>query len=299
MKNLKKLSAFALTFILILTAFAACKSTNTAETQTTTTKAAAQETTQADKKLIKVGVCPGPYGDMTRLAIAPYMKKLGYQIEIVDFTDYVQPDQALAAGEINANLMQHSAYLTKFAADNKLDIDKIIAVPTAGAGVFSENITSLDQLKNGDKVALATDAVNLARSLRLLKKLNVITLKANIDEVKATIDDIDTNPLNLEFVTLDAAQISRSLSSVAIGVIPGNFAIAAGLDFTKALGLEKLTEEYKNVIAVRAEDVNSQLGKDLKAAVESEEFYNAIVNDQSIFKAFDKPQWWIDKYGEK
>ena len=195
--------------------------------------------------------------------------------------------------------MQHTVYLEKFAEDNNLDIKSIIEVPTAGAGVFSEKLKSLDELKDGDKVAIPTDAVNLARSLRLLETLGVIKLKEDVDATKATTADVTENKKNLEFVTLDAAQISRSLDSVAIGVVPGNYAIAAGLDFNSALGVEKLAEGYKNVIAVRGEDVDSELGKDLKAAVESEEFFNAITEDGSEFKSFDRPDWWTAKYGDK
>lgn len=288
MKKIKKILALGLVSVLAIGIFAGCGSKSNDEGKA-----------NKDSKDIKIGVCPGPYGDMVEKAIEPYLQSLGYKVEVVDFTDYVQPDQALASGEIDANLMQHTVYLEKFAEDNNLDIKSIIEVPTAGAGVFSEKLKSLDELKDGDKVAIPTDAVNLARSLRLLETLGVIKLKEDVDATKATTADVTENKKNLEFVTLDAAQISRSLDSVAIGVVPGNYAIAAGLDFNSALGVEKLAEGYKNVIAVRGEDVDSELGKDLKAAVESEEFFNAITEDGSEFKSFDRPDWWTAKYGDK
>lgn len=288
MKKIKKILALGLVSVLAIGIFAGCGSKSNDEGKS-----------NKDSKDIKIGVCPGPYGDMVEKAIEPYLQSLGYKVEVVDFTDYVQPDQALASGEIDANLMQHTVYLEKFAEDNNLDIKSIIEVPTAGAGVFSEKLKSLDELKDGDKVAIPTDAVNLARSLRLLETLEVIKLKEDVDATKATTADVTENKKNLEFVTLDAAQISRSLDSVAIGVVPGNYAIAAGLDFNSALGVEKLAEGYKNVIAVRGEDVDSELGKDLKAAVESEEFFNAITEDGSEFKSFDRPDWWTAKYGDK
>ncbi len=288
MKKIKKILALGLVSVLAIGIFAGCGSKSNDEGKS-----------NKDLKDIKIGVCPGPYGDMVEKAIEPYLQSLGYKVEVVDFTDYVQPDQALASGEIDANLMQHTVYLEKFAEDNNLDIKSIIEVPTAGAGVFSEKLKSLDELKDGDKVAIPTDAVNLARSLRLLETLGVIKLKEDVDATKATTADVTENKKNLEFVTLDAAQISRSLDSVAIGVVPGNYAIAAGLDFNSALGVEKLAEGYKNVIAVRGEDVDSELGKDLKAAVESEEFFNAITEDGSEFKSFDRPDWWTAKYGDK
>ena len=288
MKKIKKILALGLVSVLAIGIFAGCGSKSNDEGKS-----------NKDSKDIKIGVCPGPYGDMVEKAIEPYLQSLGYKVEVVDFTDYVQPDQALASGEIDANLMQHTVYLEKFAEDNNLDIKSIIEVPTAGAGVFSEKLKYIDELKDGDKVAIPTDAVNLARSLRLLETLGVIKLKEDVDATKATTADVTENKKNLEFVTLDAAQISRSLDSVAIGVVPGNYAIAAGLDFNSALGVEKLAEGYKNVIAVRGEDVDSELGKDLKAAVESEEFFNAITEDGSEFKSFDRPDWWTAKYGDK
>ncbi|MGM9977681.1 MAG: MetQ/NlpA family ABC transporter substrate-binding protein [Clostridium sp.] len=290
MKKIKKILALGIISVLAIGALAGCGNSSSNKEESTKNESS---------KDIKIGVCPGPYGDMVEKAIEPYLNKLGYKVEVVDFTDYVQPDQALASGEIDANLMQHTVYLEKFAKDNNLDIKSIIEVPTAGAGVFSEKIKSFDELKDGDKVAIPTDAVNLARSLRLLENLGVIKLKEDVDATKATTADVTENKKNLEFVTLDAAQISRSLDSVAIGVVPGNYAIAAGLDFNSALGVEKLAEGYKNVVAVKGEDVDSELGKDLKAAVESEEFFNAITEDGSEFKSFDRPDWWTAKYGDK
>lgn len=247
--------------------------------------------------LLRVGVSPGPYGDMVEKALKPYLEKIGYDVEVITFSDWVQPDIALANGEIEANLMQHTVYLEAFSKANNLDLDKIIAVPTAGAGVFSNKYTSLSQLQDGDQIAFASDATNLARSLRILSQHNIITLKDDIDPTKASLLDIESNPKNLEFVTLDGAQISRSLDSVDVAIVPGNYAIAAKLDYNKALAIEKLDEGYKNVITVRSEDVNSKLGQDLKAAVESEEFYQAITSKNDIFNSFDRPQWWIDKYG--
>jgi len=165
MKKIKKILALGLVSVLAIGIFAGCGSKSNDEGKS-----------NKDSKDIKIGVCPGPYGDMVEKAIEPYLQSLGYKVEVVDFTDYVQPDQALASGEIDANLMQHTVYLEKFAEDNNLDIKSIIEVPTAGAGVFSEKLKSLDELKDGDKVAIPTDAVNLARSLRLLETLGVIKL---------------------------------------------------------------------------------------------------------------------------
>ena len=214
-KSLKKLTGIVMIGVLALGALTGCGS---------------QKASAA--KDITIGVCAGPYGDMVKKAIAPSLEKKGYKVSVREFSDYVLPDQALANGEIDANLMQHTAYLEKFAADNDLNISKVIAVPTAGAGIFSDSIKSLKELKKGDKIGIPNDPSNLARALSILGKEKVIVLKKGIDQTKATEKDIAHNPKNLKFVTLDAAQISRSLDSVAAGVVPGNYAYAAKLDFS-------------------------------------------------------------------
>jgi D-methionine transport system substrate-binding protein len=257
-----------------------------------------KETNDSNTKNIRIGVSPGPYGDMVKVAIAPYLEAKGYEVSVVQFSDWVQPDQALNNGEIEANLMQHTIYLDAFSKANKLELSSLIAVPTAGAGVFSNKYTSLDQLQDGDQIALASDATNLARSLGILSRYNIITLKENIDPTKVSLLDIADNPKNLEFKTLDGAQIVRSLDSVSVGIVPGNYAIAANLDYNEALAIEKLAEGYKNVVAIRTSDINTELGNLLKEAVESNEFYTAITDSDNIFNTFDRPQWWIDKYGE-
>lgn len=279
MKSLKKILGVVIIGILAISALAGCGN-------------------KKETKDITIGVCAGPYGEMVKQAISPILEEKGYKVKVTEFSDYVLPDKALANGEIDANLMQHTVYLEKFASDNKLDIKKVISVPTAGAGIFSNSIKSLKDLKNGDTVGIPNDPSNLARALGILAKENVITLKSGIDDTKATENDIASNPKNLKFKTLDAAQISRNLDSLAIGVIPGNYAYAANLDFGDALAVETLAEGYKNVIAVKGDDIDSQLGKDLKSAVESKEFYEAITKKDSKFKDFQKPEWWIEKYGK-
>lgn len=254
--------------------------------------------TATTTKNIRIGVSPGPYGDMIKVAIKPYLESKGYNVSVVQFSDWVQPDQALNNGEIEANLMQHTIYLNAFSKANNLDLSALIAVPTAGAGVFSNQYTSLDQLQEGDQIALASDATNLARSLGILSRFNIIKLKADVDPTKVSLLDVIDNPKKLVFKTLDGAQIVRSLESVAIGIVPGNYAIAANLDYTKALAIEKLAEGYKNVVALRTSDIEGELGKLLKDAVESQQFFDAITETGSIFNTFDRPQWWIDKYGE-
>lgn len=278
MSIIKKITAISIASILALGVVGCSSSKDESSTKIT--------------KEITVGVCPGPYGDMVKEAIAPVLEKKGYKITVKEFSDYIQPDKALNNKEIDANLMQHTVYLNKFSTDNKLDISAVISVPTAGMGVFSKNTKALADLKNGAKVAIPNDASNLARALKLLALNGVIKIKEGIDVTKATKNDIAENTKNLEFVEIEAAQLARSLDSVDIALVPGNFAIASGLDFADALAIEKLDDNYKNVVAVRTEDLDKDLGKDLKEAVESKEFREVIENGK--YKDFNKPQWYLD-----
>lgn len=243
-------------------------------------------------KEVVVGVAPGPYGDMTTEVISPLLEEKGYKLTTKQFNDYVQPNQALDSGQIGANLFQHTAYLEKFSSDNDLDLAAIQKVPTLGMGIYSKQITELKDLPDGATVAVANDASNLARTLQFLEVNELITLDSAVDETKATIDDIATNPKELNFKTLDAAQLSRSLETVDIALVPGNFAWAAKLDPAGALALEKLKEEYKNVFVVRAEDVDSDFGKAVKEVLEGQDFKEAIA--KSAFKDFDKPAFWSE-----
>ena len=249
---------------------------NSADKQTTKTESGLKELT--------VGVCPGPYGKMLQDTITESLKNKGYELKIIEFTDYVQPDQALDSGEIDANLMQHQAYLDAIVKNQGLKLTSVTAVPTLGMGVFSDKFSKLDEITPGSSVAIATDAVNLARSLRLLQDIGLITLKDNLaDENKINVSDVKDNPLNLEFVVMEAAQISRSFDSIGIGLVPGNYAIAANLDYTKALGVEKVVPSILNVVTVQ-----NDLLKDL---VRSENFVSRI-NGDSYYAGFTRPDWW-------
>lgn len=243
-----------------------------------------------DDKNIVVGVCPGPYGDMVKETLAPVLETKGYKVTTKEFSDYIQPNKALDNGEIDANLFQHSEYLKKFSADNNLNLSVVKVVPTLGLGIFSKDLTSLNELKDGAKIAIPNDPSNLARALKILNENNVIKLKDKVDETKATENDIAENPKNIDFTPIEGAQLARSIDSVDAVAIPGNFAYASGFDYSKALAVEKASENYKNVLVVKTDDLDKELGKDLKEAVESKEFKDAIENGK--FKDFAKPDWW-------
>lgn len=247
------------------------------------------------KKLV-VGVAPGPYGDLFKKAVQPELEKKGYKVEIKEFSDYVQPDLALAGNDIDLNVFQHAVYLEKFAKDKGLKIAPVISVPTAGLGIFSKKIKSLEEIKEGAEVTIANDPTNLARALRFLASLNLITFKADIDPVKASEKDIESNPKKLKITPVEAAQIPRTVESVDFAVVNGNYAIASGLKLSEALALETLEEKYKIVVTVRTEDLEKPFTQDIKDAVESETFRDAVEEPKNNFKEFQKPRWYLKKW---
>ena len=245
----------------------------------------------SDPHTVVFGVAPGPYGDMVKQAIAPSLKEKGYKVVVREFSDYVQPNMALSNGSIDANLFQHSLYFNKFTADKGLKLTKLLTVPTAGMGFYSRQVKSLDELKKGDIVTLSNDPTNLARGLRFLQSLKLITIKDNIDPTKASERDIASNPKGLVFKPLEAAQLPRTLDSVTASLVNGNFAIAAGLDLSSALAQEHLDENLKNIIAVRTEDADKPFAKDIVAVVQSPA-YRAVIDDpKNVYTAFQKPDW--------
>lgn len=280
MKILKRLGILAISGVLGLS-LTACGSKGT---KTENTGA------DSDTKNIIVGVCPGPYGDMVKDVFTPLLEKKGYTVQVKEFSDYIQPDQALNNGEIQANLMQHTEYLNKFSKDNNLEISAVKTVPTLAMGMFSNKYTSIDEIPDGAKIGVPNDASNLARALNVLSVNNIIKLKDDVDATKASKLDIAENTKNIELVEVEGAQLARSIESTDASLVPGNYAYASGLDYSKALAIEPLTENYKNVVAVRTSDLEGSLGKDFKEIIESSEFKTAIEN--SKFKDFSKPEWW-------
>lgn len=275
--------------------FTACGNSKSSQNSAYPTSQQTSGTQSSDSDNVKeivFGVAPGPYGDMTRLAIQPELEKKGYTVKIMEFSDYVQPNLALGNGEINVNLFQHSVYLENFAKEHKLELSPVISVPTASMGIFSKKYKKLEELPEGSTVTLPNDVPNLARALRFLVQVNLITLKPDIDLTKASEKDIAENPKKLKFTPAEAAQLPRTLDSADIAIINGNFAISAGLNLADAVAKEKLDESYKNIIAVRTADKDAQFVKDIEEIVKSQEFKTVILDSKNIFKDFDFPEWF-------
>lgn len=243
------------------------------------------------KEKIVLGICAGPYGDLFKQAIAPELEKKGYdEVKYVEFSDYVQPNLALADNETNVNLFQHSIYLKNFNKEHNLKLSPVVEVPTASMGVFSESVKDLSKLKEGAKIAIPNDETNLARALRVLQQAKVIELDASVDASKAQVKDIASNPKNVTFEEVSAEILPTVLDSTDAAVINGNYAISAGLNLGDAIYVEELSEGYFNVIAVRTEDLDKTWVKDIKNIVHSDAFRKVVEDKDNIFYSFQKPK---------
>lgn len=202
---------------------------------------------------VRIGVTPGPHAQIME-KVKELLEPEGVELEILEFSDYVVPNQALADGELDANSFQHQPYLDNQVADRGYDLVSVGQTVNYPMGVYSQKVTSLDELADGATVAIPNDPTNGGRALLLLESLGLIGVRDEAG-LRATPLDIETNEKNLSIVELDAAQLPRSLADVDAAAINTNYALEAGLDpQDDAIAREDADGPYANVIAVRAED---------------------------------------------
>lgn len=282
---MKKTSKFSLySFVLIfLSIFVVACSNGESTTDNSTEEAVSEE-----QKNLVIGATSGPYADMVREGIAPFLEERGYTVEIKEFTDYVQPNNALASGELDANLFQHIIYLEEFSKENNLDLTPLIQVPTAPMGIFSNTYDSLSDVEEGAEFSLPGDATNAARAYNILEREGLVKLISDVNPLTTSKQDVEENPHNLSFVEIEAAGLPRAIESSDLTAVPGNFALASGLDLTTALALENMDDNYRNRVVVRTEDAESQFAKDIIEIIKSEEF-DRIIDEK--FQGFDKPDY--------
>lgn len=242
-------------------------------------------------KTIKIGATAGPYYDMVTKAIKPELEKNGYQVDVVQFTDYVQPNTALTEGELDANLFQHEVFMKAYNKENDKDLAALISVPTAPMGLYSSKYQSLKDVKAGAQVAIPNDPANAARAFLTLKDQGLIKLKDGIDTLKASERDITDNPKKLTFKQLESANLPRAVEDLDIAAVPGNFALSANMKLQDALALENMPDRYRNQIVVDGKNKDKQFAKDLKEAVKSEAFEKTIDKE---FAGFGKPKWMTE-----
>jgi D-methionine transport system substrate-binding protein len=212
---------------------------------------------EEETKKIKLGVS----GSDTRIwdYIAEKAEKEGIEIEVVTFSDYVQPNVALAEGDLNANAFQTVAYFDTFIEEHNMDLSPIATTVLAPMGLYSEKVTSPDEIPEGGKIAIPNDASNGGRALLLLEEAGLIKLSEDYDG-NLDLNKIIENPKNIELVEMVSAQTPRALPDVAASIINNGIAVDAGFNPTKdSIYLESETATpYVNIIAVRTEDKDNE-----------------------------------------
>ena len=255
----------------------------------------AGQTSEQERTTVKLGVI-GADTDVWD-SVQARLKDEGIDLEYVKFTDYSQPNTALASGDIDLNSFQHQFFLDNFNEEHGTDLVSIGNTVNAPLGIYSEKISDIAELKEGDKVAIPNDVTNGGRALILLQSAGLLT----VDEAKQqapTVSDITENPLNLEIVELDAAQTARALQDVTVSVINSGMAVDAGyIPANDAIYLEPVDEKsrpYVSIIATRAEDADNDIYQKVVAAYQTDETIKVI---EETSKGSSIPAW--ETFGKK
>lgn len=291
MRKLSKLLAVGAILALGLTA---CGSSQKADTNTATGDTAsgtAGESTKAEgSTTIKLGVVGENNEQWTPVIEA--MAKDGITLELVKFADYSLPNRALNDGEIDLNAFQHKAYLANDIKDNGYKIEAIGDTIIAPLGVYSKKITDLSELKDGDTIAIPSDATNGGRALKVLESAGVIKVNPEAGYTP-TLSDITENPKNIKFTEVEAANTPSLLPDVAAAVINGGHAVDNGLNPEKdSIYLEKTEEDadnpYVNIIVARIEDKDNENYQKVVKAFQSDDVKKVI---EDTYKGAYIPAW--------
>lgn len=261
---MKKLLAVVLTGAFVVSALAGCG-----------------KSTSADDKVIKVAASATPHAEILEQA-KPLLEAKGYDLQVTVFDDYVQPNEVVESGDFNANYFQHIPYLESFNEEKGTHLVNAGGIHYEPFGIYPGTKASLDELADGDSIAVPNDTTNEARALLLLQDNGIITLKEGAG-LTATKNDIVENPYNVDIVELEAAQVPRVKDEVAFMVLNGNYALEAGFSVAKdAIAYEKADSEaaktYVNVIAVKEGNKNSDKIKALVEVLTSQEIKDYINN---------------------
>ena len=249
--------------------------------------AAVGASAQTNDKPLKIGVTAGPHAQIFEV-VKKIAEKDGLKLQIVEFSDYVQPNAALAAGDLDANSFQHQPYLDNMVKDRGYKLVTIAQTIVFPMGIYSKKVKSLAELKSGARVALPNDPTNGGRALLLLQANGLIKLKDGAG-LKATPLDVIDNPKKLKLIELDAAQLARALDEVDAAAVNTNYAIPAGLVPTRdAIAIEAPKSPYVNIIAVRAQDKDKPEFKKLLKAYHSAEVKAYVTKE---FKDSIVPAW--------
>ena len=226
-----------------------------------------------DDKTITVAASATPHAEILEEA-KPLLEKEGYDLEVTVFDDYVRPNEVVESGEFDANYFQHIPYLDQFNEEKGTHLVNAGGIHYEPFGIYPGTKDSLDDLEDGDSIAVPNDTTNEARALLLLQNLGVITLKEGAG-ITATIRDIESNPKNIDFKEVEAAQLPSVLADVDYAVINANYALEAKL--TPITGaVEGSASSYVNVLAVKEGNEDSDAIKALVKVLKSDDIKKFI-----------------------
>lgn len=281
---MKKFLSLLLTAVLAAGVLAGCGSKETASSEavveTETAEAEATEEVEA-KGVIKVAASATPHSEILE-QVKPILEAEGWELDVTVFDDYVQPNLVVESGEFDANYFQHIPYLDNFNSEQGTHLVNAGGIHYEPFGIYPGSKSSLDELAEGDTIAVPNDTTNEARALLLLQDNGIITLKDGAG-LEATINDIAENPKNIKIQELEAAQVSRVKDEVAFVVLNGNYALQAGFSVAQdSIAYEKADSEaaktYVNIIAVKEGNENSEAITALVDALKSDEI-TKYIND--------------------
>lgn len=253
---------------------AAGNNTSAGENTSTNTTEPATDTAEPVKLVVGATV---PHADILKF-IAPALEEEGVELEVREFSDYVQPNVQVYEGQLDANYFQHQPYLDDQNTQNSFDLVPVVGVHVEPFGAYSKTLTSIDELKDGARVAIPNDATNGGRALLLLEKQGLIKLDEAAG-IAATKKDITENPKNLTFIEVEAAILPRQLEEVDLALINTNYALEAGLNpTTDALFIEDKDSPYTNLLVSRPDNKESEAIQKLAKALTSEEV-RTFIND--------------------
>jgi len=276
---MKRILALASAVLLSVSLLAGCGSTAASTTASSAAASASGSAASGETVTLKVGASPTPHAEILKQVVDDLAKE-GVNLQIVEFTDYVQPNTALESGDLDANYFQHVPYLNDFNQKNGTHLVSVAQIHYEPMGIYAGKSSALDSIPDGATIAVPNDVTNEARALLLLQANGIIKLKdgAGLDATKL---DIAENPKNVEIVEVEAAQVASKLPDVDLGVINANYALEAGLSpATDALASETAdstaAQTYANVLVVKEGNENNEAIQKLVKALQSEKIRNYI-----------------------
>ncbi|MEA4972621.1 MAG: MetQ/NlpA family ABC transporter substrate-binding protein [Candidatus Metalachnospira sp.] len=277
----KRILTVLLTGALIAGALSACGSSTSTKQDAAKTDNTTKTAETKELEPLTVAASETPHSEILEQAKAALAEK-GYDLQVTVFDDYIQPNAVVESGEIDANYFQHQPYLDYYNKENSSNIVSVGKIHYEPLGIYPGTKSTLEEIADGDVIAVPNDTTNEARALLLLEANGLIKLKKGAG-LEATIDDIADNPHKIKIEELEAAQVARVKDEVAYVVLNGNFALQAGFSVAKdAIAYEQADSQaastYANIVAVKAGNENEEKIKALVEVLGSDEIKNYITN---------------------